>query len=157
MRYILLRKIILIEDDRVIAQTTFSGDDEYLQDHFPGCPVVPGALLTEAMAQAGGWIILYRLDFAAWPLLTMIEGAKFRDIVRPGEELTIKATLEASARSDYRVKVTAESDGSRVADARFFYHAFEKGSADWLPDGLDEWSRAILVRLRDASSSSLAP
>jgi 3-hydroxyacyl-[acyl-carrier-protein] dehydratase len=157
MRYILLRKIVSLEADRAVARTTFSGNDEYLQDHFPGSPIVPGALITEAMAQTGGWLILHRLGFSAWPLLTMIESAKFRTIVRPEEDLELVASLEASARSDYRLKVTAESDGIRVADARFFYHAFDPGTVDWLPDGLYAWSRTILERLLETSESKRSP
>ena len=155
MRYILIREIVEIEADRAEARTIFSPDEEYLQDHFPGYPVVPGALLTEAMAQTGGWLIVHRLDFSAWPLLTMIENAKFRSIVRPGVELTLKASLEANSRNDFRVRATAEHDGRRVADARFFFHAFERSTADWLPDGLEEWSRETFARLRDTSSSSV--
>ena len=157
MRYILIRELLELQPERAVARTTFSPDDEYLLDHFPGFPMVPGALLTEAMAQTGGWLIVHRLDFGAWPLLTMIEKAKFRSIVRPGVELTLTAVLESAARQQFRIKATAEVDRRRVADARLFFQVFEPETAGWLPDGIDKWSRETLARLLDNSSSRRQP
>jgi 3-hydroxyacyl-[acyl-carrier-protein] dehydratase len=123
----------------------FRPDDDYLEDHFPGFPVVPGVLLTEAMGQTGGWVILESLRFARFPLLTMVERAKFRRLVRPGEELTIEALVEQRGESDFFVRGEARVGDERAAEARLLFHAFE------LPpdasESLTGWGRATWARL----------
>jgi 3-hydroxyacyl-[acyl-carrier-protein] dehydratase len=59
MRYVLLDRLrVLVPGREVVAERTFPAGDDYLADHFPGLPLVPGALLIEAMAQAAGWALL---------------------------------------------------------------------------------------------------
>ena len=55
---------------------------------------MPGVLLTEAMAQSSGWLILGVLKFERMPFLAIVKEAKMRGFVSPGQVLTIEATLE---------------------------------------------------------------
>ena len=64
------------------------------EGHFPGFPIMPGVLLTEAMAQSCGWLILGALKFERMPFLAIVKEAKMRGFVSPGQVLTIDATLE---------------------------------------------------------------
>lgn len=64
------------------------------EGHFPGFPIMPGVLLTEAMAQSCGWLILGALKFGRMPFLAIIKEAKMRGFVSPGHVLTIEAKLE---------------------------------------------------------------
>jgi 3-hydroxyacyl-[acyl-carrier-protein] dehydratase len=64
------------------------------EGHFPGFPIMPGVLLTEAMAQSSGWLILGVLKFARMPFLAIVKEAKMRGFVSPGQVLTIDAKLE---------------------------------------------------------------
>jgi len=64
------------------------------EGHFPGFPIMPGVLLTEAMAQSSGWLILGVLKFARMPVLAIVKEAKMRGFVSPGQVLTIDAKLE---------------------------------------------------------------
>ena len=80
-------KKITVEAQVPTAHTIFEG-------HFPGFPIMPGVLLTEAMAQSSGWLILGVLKFQRMPFLAIVKEAKMRGFVSPGELLTIEARLE---------------------------------------------------------------
>jgi 3-hydroxyacyl-[acyl-carrier-protein] dehydratase len=80
-------KTITVEAQVPKTSTIFEG-------HFPGYPIMPGVLLTEAMAQSSGWLLLGLMKFERMPFLAMIKEAKMRGFVSPGELLTINAKVE---------------------------------------------------------------
>jgi 3-hydroxyacyl-[acyl-carrier-protein] dehydratase len=80
-------KTITVEAQVPPTHTIFEG-------HFPGFPIMPGVLLTEAMAQSSGWLLLGVMKFERMPFLAMIKEAKMRGFVSPGELLTIDAKVE---------------------------------------------------------------
>ena len=80
-------KTIVVEAQVPAAHTIFEG-------HFPGFPIMPGVLLTEAMAQSSGWLLLGALRFERMPFLAIVKEAKMRGYVSPGQLLTIEAKLE---------------------------------------------------------------
>jgi len=79
---------------RIVALKNVSANEPYFQGHFPGRPIMPGVLLTEAMAQSCGWLILGVLKFERMPFLAIVKEAKMRGFVSPGQVLTIDAKLE---------------------------------------------------------------
>src|SRR5882757_3122012 len=80
-------KTITVEAQVPEKHTIFEG-------HFPGYPIMPGVLLTEAMAQSSGWLLLGVMKFERMPFLAMIKEAKMRGFVSPGQLLTIEAKIE---------------------------------------------------------------
>lgn len=148
MRFVLLDRLLELEPGkRLVAAKTFLADDELFADHFPGFPVVPGTLLTEAMGQAGGWLLVETLGTARWPLLVLVERAKFRRLVRPGEELTLEARLGSLHEEDFDVRAEASVNGERVADARLLFHAFPIELADADRGRFESWARETRARL----------
>ena len=83
----LVAKTITVEAQVPQTNTIFEG-------HFPGFPIMPGVLLTEAMAQSSGWLLLGILKFERMPFLAMVKEAKMRGFVSPGQLLTIEAKIE---------------------------------------------------------------
>src|ERR1700761_8568893 len=63
------------------------------EGHFPGYPILPGVLMIETMAQAGGWLVLALLRCAKMPFLMQVEKAKMRSFVAPGQSLEAEASL----------------------------------------------------------------
>ncbi len=79
-------KTITVEAQVPEKHTIFEG-------HFPGHPIMPGVLLTEAMAQTSGWLLIALTKFERMPFLASIKEAKMRGFVSPGDLLSIEASL----------------------------------------------------------------
>ncbi len=112
-------KTITVEAQVPTAHTIFEG-------HFPGYPIMPGVLLTEAMAQSCGWLLLGAMKFERMPFLAMIKEAKMRGFVSPGEVLTINGKIEheGSGFAVTSAKVRVGTDLKCNADLTFRHIPF---------------------------------
>lgn len=148
MRYQLIDRLIeLVPRQRAVSRKVFVAEEEFFRDHFPGFPVVPGALLTEAMSQTAGWLIAASLDFAGWPLLSMVHAAKFRRFVSPGEELRIEATIESMQTSTCTAKASVTSGNARVAEASLSFQIFGPEIAGEGHSRFDAWTRETFAAI----------
>ena len=98
--FLLVDKVIRLTDTEVIAVKNITGDQYFFQGHFPDEPVMPGVLQLEAMAQAGGVLVLAdKENPEKWSTyFVKIENAKFKDKVVPGDSLVIRMALTAPVR-----------------------------------------------------------
>lgn len=148
MRFVLIDRIVALEPGvRAVAVKTFPAEENLFEDHFPGFPVVPGTLLTEAMGQTGGWLLAATHGFSRWPLLNMIASAKFRRFVRPGEEIVLEAVVASAREESFEVRAQAAVAGSRVADARLFFHGFSPATLPGEPASFEAWARETFQQL----------
>src|SRR3990172_8464823 len=95
MRFSLVDRIISLEKGRTItAVKNVSLAEEYLQDHFPGFPVLPGVMMVEALVQASAWLLRHSEDFRfSTILLKQAKALKFNNFVTPGKTLTVTSTV----------------------------------------------------------------
>ena len=122
MRYVLLDRITALEPPdsaRGIKCVTLA--DDIFADHFPGHPVMPGALTLESLAQLAGVLceatmrLRGRNDLHA--LLVAVERAKFRRMVRPGDRLELATAALRVSEDGGQVTATAHVDGQLAAEA----------------------------------------
>ncbi|RMG33321.1 MAG: beta-hydroxyacyl-ACP dehydratase [Planctomycetota bacterium] len=95
MRFSLIDRITELEPGRSItAVKNLTMAEEYLLDHFPGFPVMPGVLMLESLVQAGAWLMRASTDFAySSILLQQARALKFNNFLRPGQTMTVTATI----------------------------------------------------------------
>jgi 3-hydroxyacyl-[acyl-carrier-protein] dehydratase len=85
----------LVRTKRIVALKNVTVNEPYFVGHFPAGPIMPGVLVVEAMAQAGGVLLLTEFPDREHKLLlfTGIERAKFRRPVTPGDQLRIEVDV----------------------------------------------------------------
>ena len=92
MRYLLIDRIQRLEfNKRILAIKNVALSEDIYSDHFFGFPVMPGALLIESVAQAGTALLEVSANYKKKALLIIVEQAKFRSLVQPGDQRAIFA------------------------------------------------------------------
>lgn len=120
--FLLVDRVIAYEPHKSIdAYKCVSINEPFFQGHFPGLPVMPGVLIVESLAQAGGLLVLTGLDEATVAgsifLFTGIESVRFRKPVFPGDRLDLHCDLVRSKMRLWKMRGTAHVDGVLAAEA----------------------------------------
>jgi 3-hydroxyacyl-[acyl-carrier-protein] dehydratase len=119
--FVFVRELIRCDPGlSVEAATSFAADDPMFEGHFPGNPLVPGVILTEALAQTAGLAAAsgYPEDLKPLFLLSAIRSMKFLRAVRPGERIDLRAEKLAQVDDLLQFKVDASVGGVRVAEGQ---------------------------------------
>lgn len=155
MRFQLLDHIVELQPGRSItAVKRLRAEEEYLLDHFPRFPVMPGVLMLEAMHQAAGWLIYATDDFShAAILLEEAKNVNFRGFVEPGQVLRVEAEIASRDGDRTVVKAAGSVEGDEVVKAKL--HLRSARLADHWPDAASD--AFVKKVLRDALAGLLAP
>lgn len=117
MRYFLIDKIKrIVYGKELTAVKCVSMAEDYFTEHFPGYPVMPGALQIESVAQACTALIEISGNLKNKAILLMVQKAKFRKIVCPGEELIIYVKVISEKADSILIEGSITSGGKRVMD-----------------------------------------
>lgn len=105
MKFNLIDRVIeLVRGERIVAVKAVTLAEEYLADHFPAFPVLPGVLMLEAMAEAAAWLVRDAQDFASSIiLLREAKNVTYKSFVKPGNLLQVEVTCRklAPGESDF--------------------------------------------------------
>ena len=118
--FLLIDRVLEVESkQRILARKCVTINEPFFQGHFPGYPIMPGVLQVEAIAQAGGLLILldYERPGDTLMLFTGVERARFRRPVVPGDVLEIEAKILNLRSRAVRLEGSIRVDGKLVCEA----------------------------------------
>lgn len=99
-----------------------TANEPQFMGHYPGRPIFPGVLVLEAMAQVGGLIFYSPDDHSGRvPVLAAVDGARFRRLVVPGDQLVITVEMLKAKGGIVRCRGTATVEGQLVAEAALMF------------------------------------
>ena len=132
MRFTLIDRITSIEPGKSItAVKNLSLAEEYLGDHFPGFPVMPGVLMIEAMVQTASWLMRLDDDFAfSNILLKSAKAVKFSNFVTPGKSLCITLDSQGCNGNEWSFKGIGTIDGESAVSAKITLTRFNLAEQD---------------------------
>ncbi|NLK50550.1 MAG: 3-hydroxyacyl-ACP dehydratase FabZ, partial [Candidatus Cloacimonetes bacterium] len=127
--FLLVDKIIdFVPNESITGIKNVTMNEPFFQGHFPGHPIMPGVLILEAMAQAGGIMLLNQLDnpedYVAY--FASIDNVKFRKPVLPGDTLRFEMKVISLRRSLSKMHGEAYVDNEKVAEGDFMAMVQEK-------------------------------
>jgi 3-hydroxyacyl-[acyl-carrier-protein] dehydratase len=132
MRFILIDKIVRLDSGKQIKTVkNVTLAEEYLADHFPAFPVLPGVLMLEGLIESASWLVREAENFAhSMILLEEARNVKYRSFLAPGS--MVEYTVEAKAIEENISSFTGfgESGGERIVEGRFGLRHFNLADED---------------------------
>lgn len=132
MKYRQIDEITSIQPGKCLTATrTLRADEEYLADHFPRFPVMPGVMMLEALHQASVWLIRVSEQFASpLVLLREVRSVKFGDFLAPGETLDITAEVVKEDGNRTTIKAKAQKNGKVTVSAKLVLERCDTGDPE---------------------------
>jgi len=123
--FLFVDEIVSQSDTNLVARRKVRPEEDFFKGHYPGNPIMPGVLISEAVFQTGALFLVKHLEGSGEltgnevPVLARISDARFRSIVRPGDELMIEVRLKEKIAGFYFLRGFVKNNGKRVMDVEF--------------------------------------
>jgi len=130
MRFLLIDRILEYQKGEfAIGSKDVTMSEDFLADHFPRFPVMPGVLQLEAISQLASWLVFVSKDFKVKGTLSGLKNIKFKDFVKPGDQLMVEVTFESMDSGGVTFKAQAKVKDkvkTTVSSGRLSYIDVEK-------------------------------
>lgn len=126
--FLLVDRIVEVDLEKgyILGQKNVTINEAFFQGHFPDAPIMPGVLILEALAQAGGVLVHLKGHITKTAVLLNVNQAKFRHPVRPGDVLMLKCEgIHFSAKGG-RVKAEAFVGDKTAVEAEIGFALVDK-------------------------------
>ncbi|MEN8260397.1 MAG: 3-hydroxyacyl-ACP dehydratase FabZ [Pseudomonadota bacterium] len=123
------RVLEIVEGEKIVALKNVTINEPFFQGHFPGMPIMPGVLIVEAMAQAGGVLFLATMPQEKKDHIFYFMGmdkVRFRKPVTPGDQLIFEVSILRKRSKALKMAATASVDNKKVAEAELLATIGEK-------------------------------
>jgi len=119
VKFNLIDKIEQLTGEKIVAVKYVSLAEEYLADHFPTFPVLPGVLMVEALTQAATWLMHHRTGFAkSMAVLKEVRNVKYGQFVAPGNALRVTVELNKTSDAGATFKASGTVNEEQAVSAR---------------------------------------
>ena len=120
MRFLLVDAIRELESGvRATGIKNVTMSEDFLADHFPNQPIMPGALVLEALVQLADWLVREVTDFQCLGLASSFERIKFRKTIRPGDQLYLEVLIKERNEQRAQIQGKAHCQDKLVTSANF--------------------------------------
>src|SRR5262245_5888689 len=159
MRFNLLDRILEVEPGRLLrASKNLTLGEEYLADHFPTFPVMPGVLMLQTLVEAGSWLLRLTDDYRhSVYVLREAKGVKYGTFMEPGRQMTVTTELVERDGAAASFKGKGEVDGAATVSARFTLAGYNLRDRDPAFAARDEFLVAHLRGLCGVLRGELLP
>ena len=116
--FLFVDKILALEENKIQTSLTLTGEEDFFKGHFPNNPIMPGVLLQEAIFQSGAALMAGNQGMGLG-VVTRVQNAKFKNMVRPGATLIMDVELTERISNASYMKGTTRVDGKVVLVLEF--------------------------------------
>lgn len=156
MRFHLLDRIVEVNQGRSLrAYKNLTLGEEYLADHFPTFPVMPGVLMLQALVEAGAWLLRLSEDYRhSVIVLREARGVKYDNFMEPGKRMGLSVELTERTASAATFKGKGDAEGAQTVSAKLTLATYNLRDSDAKLAATDE---RIVRHLRDVGELLTRP
>ncbi|MFG0247969.1 MAG: 3-hydroxyacyl-ACP dehydratase FabZ family protein [Phycisphaeraceae bacterium JB051] len=130
MKFELIDNVLELEANRIVAIKNVTSAEEYLADHFPSFPVLPGVMMLETLVQAARILVAKSQNTGDTPLImAQARNIRYGNMVKPGQSLIVEVTLKGEKDGQWQLVGTGKVDGNVAVQGKFALAALNPTAA----------------------------